>query len=141
MLVNLIDYVLDEDTPGEDIVWKISGQGELKINLEDNILIVSAPDDWRGSEKLTFEDCDPDNQCTAAEAIYKVINVSEGSVVITNIINAGFMISSGYTNVLIDAIIDMPISDLVDQALEAAQSPFDEIDLVMVTHVHGDHFE
>ena len=60
--------------------------------------------------------------------------------------NAGFLISDGEHTVLIDALFGEGLAGypVVDEArradLERAAAPFDEVDVVLATHHHGDHF-
>ena len=67
-------------------------------------------------------------------------------VTITYLANEGVLLSSGSTQVLIDALFlrygpeyAIP-ADSTQSALERARTPFDSVDLVLVTHRHGDHF-
>ena len=59
--------------------------------------------------------------------------------------NEGFLISSGSKNVLIDAIHTHPwyafTPEAVLKKMMDSQSPFDNIDLLLVTHSHSDHFD
>src|SRR5687768_5309934 len=65
---------------------------------------------------------------------------------ITYIANEGVLISSGRKQVLIDGLhreykpaYAFPPPDLLS-SLELARPPYDEIDLVLVSHLHLDHF-
>jgi L-ascorbate metabolism protein UlaG (beta-lactamase superfamily) len=67
-------------------------------------------------------------------------------VTITFLANEGVMLSSGTNKVLIDALFvkyetgyAVP-ADSTRAALERSRPPFDGVDLVLVTHRHGDHF-
>ena len=67
-------------------------------------------------------------------------------VTITYIANEGVLISSGDKQVLIDGLhreykpdYAFPPKNLLT-ALETAQPPYNEIDLVLVSHLHLDHF-
>ncbi len=59
--------------------------------------------------------------------------------------NAGFLITVGDRKVLIDALYDIdnpridPPEEVIQRAVNA-DPPFDEIDLVIATHSHPDHF-
>ena len=73
--------------------------------------------------------------------------VSASGLTITFLANEGVMISSGSRKVLIDALFTyygrgyaVP-SDTTQSALASASAPFDGVDLVLVTHRHGDHFD
>jgi L-ascorbate metabolism protein UlaG (beta-lactamase superfamily) len=64
---------------------------------------------------------------------------------ITFLNNAGFLIESGEDKILIDGLYkaSMPGINIPDELLQqitAGESPFDDIDLVLVTHQHSDHF-
>jgi 7,8-dihydropterin-6-yl-methyl-4-(beta-D-ribofuranosyl)aminobenzene 5'-phosphate synthase len=65
---------------------------------------------------------------------------------ITYIANEGFMIECGGKKVLVDAMFDegygqfmVPARD-VRVKMTRAEAPFDDVDLVLITHDHGDHF-
>ena len=63
------------------------------------------------------------------------------------IANEGFLIRSGNTKILIDALFgkfesdwcDVPSAEMVEK-METATEPFDDIDLILITHAHVDHF-
>ena len=70
----------------------------------------------------------------------------QDGVTITFLANEGVMLSSGTGKVLIDGLFlkyetgyAIP-ADSTRVALERARPPFDAVDLVLVTHRHGDHF-
>ncbi len=61
--------------------------------------------------------------------------------------NAGVLVSSGETKVLIDALFDKPnpeyrapAADVMEKIMGGA-APFDGLDAVLVTHNHPDHFD
>ena len=67
-------------------------------------------------------------------------------VTITFLANEGVMLSSGRQKVLIDALFlkygpDYAVpGDSTSASLQRARIPFDSVDLLLVTHRHGDHF-
>ena len=69
------------------------------------------------------------------------------SVTVTYIGNEGFLIETGGKKVLIDALYRTGVSGYVVHAhdvrksLERALPPFDNVDLVLATHYHADHFD
>jgi L-ascorbate metabolism protein UlaG (beta-lactamase superfamily) len=70
---------------------------------------------------------------------------SQDGVSITYLANEGVLISSGTKKVLIDALFQeyrgyATPADSTARALAGAAPPFDSVDLVLVTHRHGDHF-
>jgi L-ascorbate metabolism protein UlaG (beta-lactamase superfamily) len=71
----------------------------------------------------------------------------EAPLEITYIANEGFLIQVGEDKVLIDAFFDdptidfcqVPSKELLDE-MEQGKGPFQEVNLVLVTHAHRDHF-
>lgn len=67
---------------------------------------------------------------------------------VTYIANEGFLIQSGPDKVIIDALFhddaldycDVPSAELLQQ-IESGRPPFANIDLLLVTHAHVDHFD
>ena len=71
---------------------------------------------------------------------------AEVPVKITYIANAGFMYSYKDKNILIDALFNnsfgeylVPSNELKNKIIKG-ESPFEHVDLFLVTHNHGDHF-
>ncbi len=70
----------------------------------------------------------------------------QSGVTITFLANEGVLLSAGDKHVLIDALFQKyetgyaTPADSTRQALERARRPFDSVDLILVTHWHGDHF-
>src|SRR5687768_3392502 len=67
-------------------------------------------------------------------------------VTITFLANEGVMLSAGGKKVLIDGLFlkyqsgfALP-ADSTQRALQSARPPFDNVDLILATHRHGDHF-
>ena len=63
---------------------------------------------------------------------------------ITYVGNAGFLINIGDKKILIDALFkgfkgSYNLPQKVQDKLTLAQAPFDDVDLILVTHAHGDH--
>ena len=68
-------------------------------------------------------------------------------LVLTYVANAGALVASGESKVLIDGLFDKPnpeyrapAQEVLDKMMKGA-SPFDGVDLVLVTHNHPDHFD
>ena len=63
---------------------------------------------------------------------------------VTYVGNAGFLIKIGDKKILIDALFkgfegDYILPEHIQEKLSLAQAPFNDVDLVLVTHAHGDH--
>jgi L-ascorbate metabolism protein UlaG (beta-lactamase superfamily) len=74
------------------------------------------------------------------------LSVQRDGVQITFLANEGVMLAADGKKVLIDGLFlkyetgyAVP-ADSTQTALAAARAPFDSVDLVLVTHRHGDHF-
>ncbi len=71
---------------------------------------------------------------------------TSSQIEITYIGNEGFLISDGRSKILIDALYGpglqgyMVVPKARRDSLEKALPPFDDVDLVLATHYHGDHF-
>jgi L-ascorbate metabolism protein UlaG (beta-lactamase superfamily) len=69
-----------------------------------------------------------------------------GGLTMTFLANEGVMLSSGGKKVLIDALFVKyktgfaTPADSTQAALASARAPFDNVDLILATHFHGDHF-
>jgi len=82
--------------------------------------------------------------CCAA-LLFSTQGLRGQTVTITYLQNDGVFISDGSNKVLLDAIFN-PISSWINlNASEAtklnnAQEPYDDVDLILITHNHGDHY-
>jgi len=66
-------------------------------------------------------------------------------VEITHLANEGFLLVAGEDKVLVDALFPglrgyPRVPEPLRADLEAAEAPFDGVDLILATHFHGDHF-
>jgi len=71
---------------------------------------------------------------------------SPSGVRVTYIGNSGFSVAIGGRHILIDAIFagfagDYQLPRNVRQALVEGHSPFDDVDVILITHHHADHFD
>ena len=73
--------------------------------------------------------------------------IPASSLDITYIANEGFLISSSKKKVLIDAVFTegygiyaVPAPELLER-MRKAEAPFKDIDIILVTHADGDHFD
>lgn len=74
--------------------------------------------------------------------------VEKNKITVTYIANEGFLIESSGKKILIDALhgkdyiseSDVPSAETLNK-LSTAQPPFDNVDLIFVTHQHQDHFD
>ncbi len=78
--------------------------------------------------------------------IWPAGNSQESVIEVTYLANEGFLVAIENNKVLIDALFDnpnpnyrAPSEDVLEQLL-SGKAPFDDVDLVLVTHNHPDHF-
>ena len=69
------------------------------------------------------------------------------SLTVTYVANAGFVFEAAGIRILIDGMMEQSFPPYVDlepgmrQAMLQGRPPFDDLDLILATHVHGDHFD
>lgn len=141
--IDLDDTAYDEDNVDDELIWNISGDGDLSVVIEEGVVTVKLPEaEWLGQETIRFEACDPEGSCGTADATFWVMERADAQVEVTYIGNAGFMITVGDKKILIDALFEgTPIPSDVAELLVMAQPPFDDVDLILATHIHADHFD
>lgn len=77
--LHLDDFVTDANNSDDEIVWTISGNTELLVNLDaGRVLSVQAPDtNWYGSELLNLKARDPVGLTNEISVNFTVINVND----------------------------------------------------------------
>jgi L-ascorbate metabolism protein UlaG (beta-lactamase superfamily) len=140
--VVLAGAIQDESYPADQLTWTITGSTALVVENAEGVVSVTPPDvSWRGSETLHFEACDSAGVCSSDDAIFWVMEDANVPVTVTYVGNSGFMITAGDKKILIDGLWSTDAeSDPQPADVSDAQPPFDGIDLILVTHDHGDHF-
>ena len=140
-------FLVEPAYPATEMTWNI-GKGEfIEAGISDGMLSAVAADPGRlGSEILQIEACEPSGRCAIQEISYAVLDPTAFEDVRAVFVgNSGFLISVGDKKVLIDAFQDgLPpryvLPGFVTSALVEAMPPFDEVDMILVTHNHPDHF-
>ncbi len=82
--IALDDYVDDPDHPDEAIVWSLSGAVDLsaRILAATRQLRVDPPsDEWRGSETIWLEACDPEGLCDSVDIVFSVFDENDAPAV------------------------------------------------------------
>ncbi|KPK92971.1 MAG: hypothetical protein AMJ88_09345 [Anaerolineae bacterium SM23_ 63] len=140
--IDLDEVVHDEDNEFDELTFNVNGEVDLSVTFDEEVVSIELPEaEWIGKETIHFEACDPEGACGSSEASFWVMERTEAQVEVTYIGNAGFMITVGDKKILIDALYEgNPIPREVADLLETAQPPFDDVDLILATHIHYDHF-
>jgi L-ascorbate metabolism protein UlaG (beta-lactamase superfamily) len=76
----------------------------------------------------------------------RIFSQNDKEVNITYVGNSGFLITIGDKKILIDALFkgfagDYILPEQIQEKLKNAQAPFDDVDLILATHTHGDHID
>jgi L-ascorbate metabolism protein UlaG (beta-lactamase superfamily) len=140
--IDLDDLVHDEDNEDDELTWNVYGEVDLSVTIDEKIVLIELPEaEWFGKEAIRFEACDPEGICDSRDALFWVMERTDAQVEVTYIGNAGFMITVGDKKILVDALYEgNPIPREVADLLETAQPPFNDVDLILATHIHHDHF-
>ena len=82
-LIDLDDYVSDNDHENSQLTWSYSGNNSLVVSIDgNNILTVTAPGpDWFGSETIGLTVTDPDGNSDSANVLFVVNPVNDAPVV------------------------------------------------------------
>ena len=73
-------------------------------------------------------------------------DIAGNKVSITYVGNAGFLINIGDKKILIDALFKgfagaYELPQNIQEKLKLGEAPFDKVNLILVTHAHGDHID
>ena len=142
--INLDERVHDPDHAPGELSWTIIGPENLQVEIDERTLAANpAAEGWSDPVTVELEVCDPDGLCDQADVVYRVSD--ETSVTLTYVVNEGFIVEAGGKKILVDGLLShvgsYQIPTMVQRAMIAGQPPFDDIDLVLATHRHDDHFD
>lgn len=75
-----------------------------------------------------------------------ILSQTSNDVNVTYVGNAGFLIQVDNKKILIDALFkgfegSYQLPQHIQEKLNNSQAPFDDVDLILVTHAHGDHID
>lgn len=89
--LNLSNFAIDPEQASEDLEWQVSGNENLTIVIRPDLqVIMSAPEDWNGTELLTFTVSDDDGASDADNLVVTVL-AQDDSFVLLNIPNVTFL--------------------------------------------------
>ena len=114
--ISLDDHVADADHADEAITWSLSGGGELKARIlaPTRELRVGVPDaEWRGSETIRLEACDPEGVCDAVELMYTVVEENDAPVI--EIRDQAILLGKTFPQIALDqhvTDVDSPIEEM-----------------------------
>ncbi|PIE79840.1 MAG: hypothetical protein CSA15_02560, partial [Candidatus Delongbacteria bacterium] len=83
--INLDDYVSDPDNDDSEIVWSYGGNSNLSITIVDRVAAITYPNNWFGSETITFTAEDP-NGLSDSDIVTFTVNNIDQNIVVDNIL-------------------------------------------------------
>ena len=77
--VKLADLASDPDHSFKSLKWSVSGNKQLKIEIDDNgVATIKKPTkNWNGSEKVTFTVTDPEGASAKSDAVFTVKSIND----------------------------------------------------------------
>ncbi len=81
-IINLDDYVSDNDNSDSQMTWTHSGNTSLTVNYVGRVAILTVPSaDWNGAETITFRATDPNDLYSEDAATFTVTAVNDAPVI------------------------------------------------------------
>jgi len=119
---------------------------DTDINAVDNTgrTAIRIAQDWGNEEIVNY--LKSKGGKLSKEKVVKLEGEGKAEVKVTYIANMGYMISSTNKTVLVDALFDegydsyLTPSKQIVKKLYNHEEPFNYVDLLLITHDHGDHF-
>jgi L-ascorbate metabolism protein UlaG (beta-lactamase superfamily) len=140
--ISLENILLFSEAPFEKLTWTITSPANFQALIVDGKLEITPIDaEWRGTGVLTIEACNPSDLCTSEEISISIVDTSHPLIIHTQ--NAGFIIMAGGKKIAIDTMGEsyrLSVSTENTYFIENSLPPFNDIDLLLVTHDHNDHF-
>ena len=76
--IDLSELVKDPDHKFDQLKWTISGNKDLKVNINGKTATIAIPNKlWNGSESIKFKVCDPAGACAESENSFTVNSVND----------------------------------------------------------------
>ena len=89
LTLNLNDYVSDVDDVSSDLTWSVSGNSLIIVIVVDSIATLSAPQDYNGSEQITFHATDSSGSTTSDGLLVTVTPVNDKPIITSDPITSG----------------------------------------------------
>ncbi len=123
--ISLDDYVDDDETPDEYIVWTTSGEVELTVDIDANrVATITIPGPyWNGSETITFTATDNESLFDSNDATFTV----NAPPVVSDIPDQTIDQGASFTTITLDNYVD----DLDNAASEIIWTTSGEVELTV----------
>jgi hypothetical protein len=140
--IDLQDILIFSEAPFEELTWTIVRAENLAVTKEAGMLKITPQDPtWVGTETFTIQVCNPSKLCASREISISVLDSSLNWVVHTH--ESGYVIMAGGIKIAVDTHIDtryIHVPEEVQYAINNSLPPFNDIDLLLITHKAHEHF-
>ena len=130
----------------EKLTWKAVGGEHINASISNGVVTATSLDPgWFGSESIQVEACETEQTCATQEITFTVMDKNAyNDVRVSYVGNSGFLITVGNKKILMDGMFDgfpeYKLPSAVQSLLVNAEPPFDQVDLILASHDHADHF-
>jgi L-ascorbate metabolism protein UlaG (beta-lactamase superfamily) len=140
-------FLADVEENVENLSWDVTSSSHITATIANGVVSASTVDPtWYGFEMIKVGACTPIGRCGSQQIGFSILDGSAyRNVQVFFVGNSGFLIVVGDKKVLIDAFFDgfppgYTLPFYVQTALLNAEPPFDNVDVILTTHDHADHF-
>lgn len=142
--LNLASLLMMGFGEAEQIEWQIGPSQHLALAIEGGLLSAEPLEsDWIGEESIELTACNLQEQyCTRGTVVYSALDPDQPTII--HVQNDGYLIVAGGKKILIDGLFILDANPPSPERLTAMQEalpPFNDLDLILITHDHDDHFE
>ena len=135
--IDLESILVFSEAPVEELTWTISETLNLSTAVADGILhITPITAEWRGTEMLTIEVCNPSGLCDRDEIRYSVVDTSYPVVI--HVGNCGFIVMADGKKVAIDTEECLGCESCVELCPEVFEMDEEEEKAIVILQEGGD---
>ena len=140
LTIDLTEFVFGIEHNSNQVTWKAEANPELSIRFDGPVMhLETAVSNWHSNTPIKVEVCNPGEKCGITEIELSVVGDIESGIFHTQI--DGIIIEFDGVKIMIDALFTSP--DGTDpkhrQAMLEALPPYDDPDIILITHHHHDH--
>jgi PKD repeat protein len=124
--INLDNYVVDVDNTDDEISWMAAGQSDLTVTITNRIATIEAPENWYGTETITFTAQDTAGLTACDAVIFTMTSVNDAPVV-SDISDQTILEDSSFATILLDNFV----SDIEDAYSQITWTATGQTDLTI----------
>jgi L-ascorbate metabolism protein UlaG (beta-lactamase superfamily) len=142
--LDLSQVLISDFGETQQVAWEMNPSTHLRLSIENSYLSAQPIDPaWIGHEEVQLIACNTTEEyCTNGHIDYSVLDPAMPTII--HIQNDGYLIVAEGVKILIDGLFSLdrnPPSPERLTAMQEALPPFNDLDLILITHDHNDHFE